>query len=154
MSQSVEISIAKEEDIPALCTLLELLFSQEHEFSPNIEAQRQGLHSIIHNPHVGFILVGKVNGRAAGMVNILFTISTALGERVAILEDMVVSVSCRSSGIGTALIEQAIAEARNRGCKRITLLADASNDAAHRFYQRHGFVKSTMIPLRLNLMSE
>jgi GNAT superfamily N-acetyltransferase len=154
MSQSVEISIAKEEDIPALCTLLELLFSQELEFSPNREAQRQGLHSIIHNPHVGFILVGKVNGRAAGMVNILFTISTALGERVAILEDMVVSTSSRSSGIGAALIEQAIAEARNRGCKRITLLADASNEAAHRFYQRHGFVKSTMIPLRLSLMSE
>jgi hypothetical protein len=60
MSQSVEISIAKEEDIPALCTLLELLFSQELEFSPNIEAQRKGLHSIIHNPHVGFILVGKL----------------------------------------------------------------------------------------------
>lgn len=151
MRRCVEISIAKEADIPQLCILLEFLFSQELEFVPNIEAQRRGLRSIIHDPQIGFILVGKIDDRTVGMVNILFTISTALGERVALLEDMVVSPDFRGSGIGAALIERAIAEARNRGCKRITLLTDASNEATHHFYQRQGFVKSAMIPLRLML---
>lgn len=151
MNKNIEIAIAKEEDIPGLCELLELLFSQEIEFSPNIAAQQRGLLEIMRNPHLGFILVGKVNNLAVGMVNILFTVSTALGERVAILEDMVISTTYRGSGFGTTLIEQAIAEARHQNCKRITLLTDASNEAAQRFYQRHGFVKSMMIPLRLTL---
>ncbi|HYQ38837.1 MAG TPA: GNAT family N-acetyltransferase, partial [Pseudomonas sp.] len=38
--------------------------------------------------------------------------------------------------------------AREVGCQRITLLTDADNAAAQRFYARHGFGPSPMIPLR------
>jgi ribosomal protein S18 acetylase RimI-like enzyme len=34
---------------------------------------------------------------------------------------------------------------------RLTLLTDADNAPAQRFYQRHGFAPSAMIPLRLLL---
>jgi ribosomal protein S18 acetylase RimI-like enzyme len=151
MKQPIEITIAGEKDIPALCALLNLLFSQEIEFTPNTAAQQRGLLKIIQNPQLGFILIGKVNEQTAAMVNILFTVSTALGERVAILEDMVVSTTFRGSGIGSQLITHAIQEAKNQQCKRITLLTDISNTAAQKFYQKHGFNASTMIPLRLNL---
>ncbi len=151
MKQPIEITIAGEKDIPALCALLNLLFSQEIEFTPNTVAQQRGLLKIIQNPQLGFILIGKVNEQTAAMVNILFTVSTALGGRVAILEDMVVSTTFRGSGIGSQLITHAIQEAKNQQCKRITLLTDISNTAAQKFYQKHGFSSSTMIPLRLNL---
>lgn len=85
------------------------------------------------------------------MVNLLYTISTALGERVAILEDMVVSPSARSLGLGSALLEHAIDHARRQGCRRITLLTDAHNLDAQRFYARHGFARSSMLPMRLAL---
>ena len=148
------ITPATTSDIPALCELLNELFTQEAEFKPDSAAQSRGLACIISNPEVGCILVARRQDKIAGMVNLLYTVSTALGERVALLEDMVVAESMRGSGIGSRVIEQAIDAARHNGCKRITLLTDQSNQPAQRFYAKHGFKASTMIPLRLNLSED
>jgi len=148
---TMEIAPANASDIPALCELLDLLFSQEADFKPDHEAQSRGLARIISSPEVGLIVVVRQDGRVVGMVNLLYTVSTALGERVALLEDMVVSPAARGSGVGSRLLEQAIQFARLNGCKRITLLTDRANESAQRFYQKHGFGFSAMIPLRLSL---
>ena len=145
------IRLATPADIPALCTLLDQLFAQEAEFTPDRAAQQRGLAAIVDTPAVGEILVAEADGRIVAMVNLLYTVSTALGAQVALLEDMVVDAAARGAGRGSALLERAIAHARQRGCKRITLLTDADNAAAQRFYARHGFGNSAMIPLRLLL---
>lgn len=49
------------------------------------------------------------------------------------------------------LVEYAIAYTQKRECKRITLLTDNDNHAAHQFYQQLGFKKSLMQPMRLML---
>lgn len=147
----MHITPANTFDIPALCDLLGILFSQEAEFKPNHEAQSRGLARIISSPEIGLIVVARQDNQIIGMVNLLFTISTALGDRVALLEDMVVSPNARGSGVGSRLLEQAIQFARLNGCKRITLLTDSTNESAQRFYQKHGFGFSAMIPLRLSL---
>ncbi|GAB3392889.1 GNAT family N-acetyltransferase [Azotobacter armeniacus] len=138
-------------DIPALCRLLDQLFAQEAEFTPDRAAQQRGLAAIIERPAVGEILVADEDGHILGMVNLLYTVSTALGTPVALLEDMVVDAAARDHGLGTQLLEAAIATARVRGCRRITLLTDADNRDAQRFYARQGFARSPMIPLRLAL---
>jgi GNAT superfamily N-acetyltransferase len=145
------IERALETDIPALSELLSILFTQEAEFRPDTDAQCRGLSRIINNPELGAILVVREQNAILGMVNLLFTISTALGERVALLEDMIVSPDARGAGIGSALLSHAISFARAEGCKRITLLTDGDNHAAQRFYAKHGFTASGMIPLRLSL---
>lgn len=138
-------------DIPALRDLLSLLFSQEAEFTPNPEAQQRGLARIIGNPGIGAVLVARQDARLVGMVNLLFTVSTALGERVALLEDMVVSPAARGAGVGAKILAEAISFARAQGCKRITLLTDRDNEPAQRFYAKQGFVMSGMVPMRLSL---
>lgn len=145
------IEQASETDIPALCALLSVLFTQEAEFTPDSEAQRSGLLKIIGNPEVGAVLVAREGEAIIGMVNLLFTVSTALGEQVALLEDMVISPETRGHGVGSKLLTQAISFARMKGCRRITLLTDGHNQAAQRFYARHGFAVSSMVPLRLSL---
>lgn len=135
-------------DIPALCPLLDQLFAQEAEFTPDRAAQQRGLAAIIGNPEVGEILVAVEGELIVAMVNLLYTVSTALGARVALLEDMVVDAGARGNGLGSALLEYAIDHAREVGCRRITLLTDGDNAAAQRFYRRHGFAHSPMIPLR------
>ena len=107
--------------------------------------------AIIQNPDVGQILIVRQAGKAVGMVSLLYTVSTALGGRVTLLEDMVVTPDTRGQGVGAQLLAQAIALAKANGCLRITLLTDAVNEAAQRFYQRQGFVVSPMMPLRLVL---
>ncbi len=140
---------AKQSDIEGLVELLTNLFEQEKEFQPNPDLQRKALSRIILNSEVGVILVAKVDQKILGMLNLLFTQSTALGSRVAILEDMIVSADSRGMGVGSLLIDFAIEEASNLGCKRITLLTDNDNIGAQSFYEKKGFMKSTMTPFRL-----
>jgi GNAT superfamily N-acetyltransferase len=147
----MQITPATLADIPALCQLLAGLFSQEADFKPDYAAQQRGLTRIVECPDIGHITVARQDSQIVGMVNLLYTVSTALGERVALLEDMVVSPQVRGTGVGSALLAQAIGFARLNGCKRITLLTDRVNESAQRFYQRHGFSFSAMLPMRLSL---
>jgi len=147
----MELSSAVTADIPQLCTLLDYLFTQETEFEADREAQARGLHKVINAPDVGDILVVRQHGDIIAMVNLLYIVSTALGERVGIVEDMVVSPTVRGSGIGSKLLAYAIEFAKEKGCKRLTLLTDNDNLDAQRFYQQHGFSKSAMIPMRIAL---
>ena len=142
---------ATHSDIPALVELLNSLFEQEAEFEPNSETQSKALSKIILDPKIGIILIAKDDDKILGMVNLLFTESTALGSKVALLEDMIVLSSSRGRGIGSQLIDYAISEAKKAGCKRITLLTDIENTKAQSFYQKKGFVKSKMTPYRLLL---
>lgn len=147
----MEITLATVSDIPALCELLALLFLQETDFQPNSKAQRRGLVHILSNPDVGLILVARKGSQIVGMVNLLFTVSTALGQRVALLEDLIVLPNQRGNGIGSQLLKQAIETARLHHCHRITLLTDSTNESAQWLYQKHGFQFSAMIPMRILL---
>jgi GNAT superfamily N-acetyltransferase len=64
---------------------------------------------------------------------------------------MVVIPSKRGSGVGSRLLNAAITTARENGCKRLTLLTDSDNEIAHGFYEKHGFVRSPMLPFRFVL---
>lgn len=147
----MKIEVATAADIPALSDLLSVLFAQEVEFTPDEKAQQKGLAAIINHPEIGSIVVARQQGQVIGMVNLLFTISTALGGKVALLEDMLVSPAGRGAGVGAKLLAEAIAFARAQDCKRITLLTDRSNESAQRFYARQGFMESSMLPMRLSL---
>lgn len=147
MTKQIILATLAEQD--ELVHLLNVLFTQDIEFEPDYEKQKAGLEQIISNPLIGEILVMKVDERVVGMVSLLYSISTALGGKVAILEDMVVDKEFRRKGFGKELLLEAIAFARQRGCLRLTLLTDFDNEAAIKFYQGAGFNISKMIPLRM-----
>ena len=145
------ISEATLDDIPQLVGLLEVLFTQEADFSPDHATQERGLRLLVGSPEAGVVFVARDTdgGPAVGMVSLLFTISTAEGGPACWLEDMVVDPGHRSSGLGSRLLRHAIDHAWRHGFLRISLLADGSNAGAIRFYQRQGFTSSSAIPLRL-----
>jgi GNAT superfamily N-acetyltransferase len=147
----IAIDDATPADIPALCDLLDLLFAQEADFTPDRAKQERGLRLILDDPRVGAILVARDGDQVVGMVNLLFTVSTAEGARAMLLEDMIVRPDHRGQGVGLALIEAAIARAATTGCARITLLTDEDNNQAQWFYGRAGFRRSAMIPMRLTV---
>lgn len=53
-----------------------------------------------------------------------------------ILEDMVVARACKGRHIGSALLDYAVSQTKEKGCKRVTLLADGDSTRAHRFYEQ------------------
>ena len=150
----MEVSEATEADLPALCELLAVLFAQEAEFRPDAERQTAGLRAILGHPDVGRVMVLRDEPAVVGMVSLLFVPSTALGGRVAWLEDMVVRPEYRGFGAGSRLFAAALEAARRASCLRVTLLTDRDNQDGQRFYARQGFVRSGMVPMRLLLAEQ
>ncbi len=146
--ENLAFRVAALEDIDILCELLFELFSQEIEFTPNKEVQQKALKTIILDENIGDIYVATINEKVVAMVNILYTISTALGNKVAIFEDFIVDRNYRNQGIGENLIDFVFEDLKAKNFSRITLLTDNDNLKAHKFYEKKGFVKSSMVPFR------
>lgn len=144
-----KIYLAGKDDLADLAQLLNDLFTQDIEFEPNFEKQKRGLVKILSNPEIGEILVLKIDNKIVGMVSLLYSISTALGGKVAIMEDMIIDKNYRNQGFGKKLLNEAINFSKSRNCLRMTLLTDFNNDAAISFYKSVGFKASEMIPMRL-----
>src|SRR2546423_4775768 len=87
------------EDLDELSNLLGELFSQEKDFRPNKQKQLQGLRLIFEQPSRGRVFVLRRDGTIVGMINLLFTISTAEGGFVILLEDFVGHDAFRGQGM-------------------------------------------------------
>lgn len=144
-----DIRIANTNDLNDLIQLLNELFTQDIEFKPDYAKQKAGLLEILNNNNVGEILVLSIDDRVIGMVSLLYSISTALGGKVAILEDMIIKKEYRNKGFGKQLLNEAIKFSKLKNLLRITLLTDFDNEIAIKFYNSFGFKKSEMIPMRL-----
>lgn len=148
-----EISQVGHDDLDQLADLLAELFTLENDFHPDREKQLRGLRLILDNPTLGRLFVLRDQGRVAGMANVLVTISTAEGCRVALLEDVIIHNEYRGKGLGRRLVEHVLAWAKTEGMARVTLLADRDNKAALDFYRKLGFEHSHMVVLRRRLIS-
>ena len=142
------IDFATADDLEPLADLLAELFMLESDFKPEREKQITGLRLILDDPAVGQLFVLRVGGSVAGMANALFTVSTAEGCRVVLLEDVIVNAAYRRTGLGRQLVEHILAWAAANGLPRVTLLADRDNAPALAFYERMGFEYSAMRVLR------
>src|SRR5204863_528979 len=145
----VVIEPAVFEDLDELSNLLGELFSEEKDFRPDKQKQLQGLRLIFEEPNRGRVFVLRRDRTIVGMINLLFTISTAEGGFVILLEDLVVHNQYQGNGYGAKLLNHAIEFARQKKFLRITLLTDRPENVAQEFFRHHGFVESSMIPMRL-----
>ena len=139
------------DDLPQLCELLALLFSQEVDFHPDTRKQERALQLLLDRPEFGCLYCATDGNRLAGMVSILFICSVIAGGFAAYLEDMIVRPECQGRGIGGRLLREAIKGARSSGCERITLLTDETNSKAIRFYEQEGFSHPQKVPLRFRV---
>jgi ribosomal protein S18 acetylase RimI-like enzyme len=145
------IRLATAADLPALADLLGELFAQEREFSPDRTAQMRGLVLLLERGDAVRIMVAEHCSRVVGMGILHTGVSTYLGAKVGMLEDVIVTAAHRGDGIGRRLLAGIIEQARADGLQRITLLTDHDNVAGQTFYEGFGFTRSTMLPYRLML---
>src|SRR6478736_8570580 len=144
----VVIEPAISEDLDELSNLLGELFTEESDFRPDKQKQLHGLRLIFEQPSRGRVFVLRRDRSIVGMINLLFTISTAEGGFVILLEDLVVHDSFRGHGYGSKLLEHAIEFAKQKNFLRITLLTDRPELRSQNFFKRHGFFESHMLPMR------
>lgn len=130
---TLEIRPAEHVDDELIAALAELI-PQLSSSSPAPTAS--DLEAIVGSPDT-VLFVARLDGRIVGSLTLAFyRIPTGLK---AWIEDVVVDSSARGAGVGEALNQAALAEARVRGAKNVSLTSRASREAANRLYQRIGF---------------
>lgn len=147
-AQSLRIDPASLADLDDLTELVMELFRLEEDFQPDRRKQQHGLRLILEQPNRGRIFVIRNEHRIVAMVNLLFTISTAEGGMVILLEDCIVHPDHRRLGLGGRLLEHVCEFAKRRGFLRITLLTDRVVKESREFFAKHGFTESSMVPMR------
>ena len=114
-------------DVPAVAKLEMALFGEE-AWSPDMLA------SELAGEPGKYYLVAAEDGVVAGYAGLL-----APGGGQADVLTVGVAHDRWGEGIGTALLENLLAEAGRRGCKEVFLEVRVDNDRAQRLYRRHGF---------------
>jgi ribosomal protein S18 acetylase RimI-like enzyme len=85
------------------------------------------------------LFIARIDAKIVGSLTLAtFRIPTGLR---AWIEDVVVDSSARGHGVGEALNQAALAEARGRGAVTVDLTSRPSREAANRLYQKLGFVQ-------------
>lgn len=84
------------------------------------------------------VLIGEVDGAAAGFALFFHNYSTFLGKPGIYLEDLYVRSSARGTGLGTALLGKLASLAVERGCGRLEWSVLDWNEPAIDFYKRLG----------------
>lgn len=143
MDDRTVIRPATHDDLPFLANLLEELFTIEDDFVIDTFKQIRGLQLLLNTPDIT-VLVAHKNDRIVGMVSMQQLISTVMGQRVGLIEDMIVHSDFRGQGIGSMLMDSVIAVSQQLGYSRLTLGVDLRNAPAKAFYTRFGFQTSNM----------
>lgn len=142
------VETATIDDLQPLTELVMELLANSGDFTPDRAQQERGLRLILEQPSRGRIFVVRNRERIFGMVNLLFTISTARGGFVILMEDVVIHPDHRGQGYGSMLLKHVYQFAEQKDFRRITLLTDKISGESQSFFIKHGFDYSNMIPMR------
>ena len=125
---------ARREDSPAAAAVVRAVY-QELGFA----WEPDGYHADLADVEAGFdaFWVAKLDGRVVGCAGIASRKLELPGTDCS-LERMYVLREARGSGIGAALLEAAVAAARERGRARMEIWSDKLLEDAHRLYVRFG----------------
>jgi GNAT superfamily N-acetyltransferase len=127
---------AAAEDAPEVARLLHDFNTEFGTPSPGVEALAARLRDLLPGDSTFAILAGSPSLGVA-----LVTLRPNVWYRgpVALLDELYVVPGSRGRGIGTAILDLAVATARQRGAELFEINVDEGDAAARRFYERHGF---------------
>ena len=139
----MDIRPATKADVPAIVGMLaDDPLGATRETPDDLTRYYEAFDTISNDPHQHLMIVIQ-DGKPAGTLQL--SIQRGLSRRGAsraVIEAVRVHRDMRGAGLGTELIEWAIAEAKELGATIVQLTSDNTRTDAHRFYERLGFARS------------
>ncbi|MFE1287731.1 GNAT family N-acetyltransferase [Streptomyces sp. NPDC058751] len=139
----LEIRAALADDVPAIVAMLaDDPLGARRESPDDLSPYLAALERLSRDPNQHLVVAVR-DGRVVGTLQL--TVIPGLSRRGAtrsVIEAVRVHADERGSGLGTELIEWAVAESRRQDCRLVQLTSDVSRTDAHRFYERLGFEAS------------
>jgi GNAT superfamily N-acetyltransferase len=142
MASTPEVRPAVSGDAPAIAALL-TAGSRAPEFEMPEDPQRYAAAiERIREAH-GEVLVAEVDGAVVGILQLMLLAHLQhSGGMATEIESVHVAAAHRRTGVGTALLDAAVAWGVEQGCYRVQLTSHLSREEAHRFYDASGFEPS------------
>jgi GNAT superfamily N-acetyltransferase len=141
----IEFRRAARADVPAIVCLLadDPLGARREAYAEPLPESYYRAFEAIERDANNEMVVAVIEGRVAGVLQITFIpYLTYQGGWRALIEGVRVAADLRSSGVGRAMFEWAIARAKQRDCHLVQLTSDKARPDAIRFYASLGFVAS------------
>ncbi|MFG2369945.1 GNAT family N-acetyltransferase [Streptomyces sp. NPDC048504] len=139
----LEIRAAVTEDVPAIVAMLaDDPLGSQRESPDDLTPYLAALDRLTADPNQHLVVAVRED-RVVGTLQL--TVIPGLSRKGAtrsIIEAVRIHADERGSGLGTQLIEWAIAESRRQDCQLVQLTSDVTRTDAHRFYERLGFTAS------------
>jgi GNAT superfamily N-acetyltransferase len=132
---------ATEADLPRLVELLAQLSTDtpREELGPPLPERYRAAFRAIETAPGQRVFVVEAQGRVVGSAMLVIAPNlTHQGRPFALVENVVVDATERSSGYGELLMHHALDAARAAGCYKLVLTSNKLRKDAHRFYKRLG----------------
>ena len=134
------ITLVDAETLDAVTGLLEAQL-REHEITTSRDDLRAVAQTVIADNRHGFMLVARApDGSPIGVAYASSLLSMEHGGVSGWLEELYVLPEWRGRGIGSRLIAEAIARAKEIGWRALDLEVEASHERAISLYARHEFL--------------
>ncbi len=127
------------EDAETVVALIEELFEPPGRRPRDYTRERahENLRRYLESPD-GDVLLALVGDAVVGLATVYVDLPSIRYGLRCWVEDLVVTSSRRSEGIGRRLIDAAVEWARERGCTHLQLESGHGRKDAHRFYRSNG----------------
>ena len=143
MAPTPQIEPATRDDLEAVADCWVALAREQREHGSHVlpEANREAiLETLAAHQVAGGLLVAQLEDELVGFATVTVERgSFALDSTRGVLSNLYVKPAFRNQGVGRALLEAAEAYLADRDVEVVTLEAMADNEAARRFYRRHGY---------------
>jgi GNAT superfamily N-acetyltransferase len=136
----IDIRETQPDDLESIVALLGQLKSSTALHGPVELAEVQKTYrEMMRQPRVYRSFVAVEQQHVIGVLSMVLYKTLLHGGGTALINELVVSRSFRSRGVGRKLIERAVADARERGMDEIEVGTEQGNKTARRFYGSVGF---------------
>ena len=141
LAEHVEVRPVRIEDAASLHQFYcELADGRVDARPAGMDPTREILTVIVGQPDRRLLVAEVDGGQLAGTVDVVMVTNlTHTGRPWAVVENVVVAHVHRRRGIGRALMQEAMAQARRVGCYKVQLTSGKHRAEAHAFYRSLGF---------------
>lgn len=151
MIKNISFHEASRDDLPKIVALFfDDTLGKTREDPNDLSLYEYAMNAILKDPN-NTIWIADIAGELAGTLQLTFIPNlTFKGRLRAQIEGVRTKNSLRGQGIGAALIEHAIQQAKKCGCCMVQLTSNSARSDAIKFYKNHGF-EATHVGLKLYL---
>ena len=139
MTEGIRIHAAAPTDVEVLLPMVEQYWRFEAIGGFDATRMRKLLTRVLEDEHLGRAWIATVYGEPAGYLLAVYVFSLEHQGLTAEIDEFFVVPAHRGVGLGQEMLAAAEVQFRVEGCTNVSLQLGRSNEAARKFYRRHGF---------------